>query len=252
MRPVPIFGLIHLAYLQQLARFREWGFRVRVVLYDVCTADYYDGTQIATITKTLSKKIRRFKGLEHPSTVVAISELLRNRSATDVISTLFSLGRPAIGETMSHGNDPATSLDNLLCIAVERWNAHHILLAGARDSNDFWTNYRAQLAASGMRSEFPSLILDFPKLSIGQPIIPEDLEAQPNENDTVEAIAKKLELITPKEVEDIASVLFCSNGSPIQVPGNASELAFAMHRWFRSSPNCFQPPIVEDSYDPIT
>jgi len=221
------------------------------VLYDVCTSEYYDATQITTLTKTFSKKIRRFRGLEHSSNVVSISELLRNKSATDVISTLFSLGRPAIGEAMPPGNDPAASLDNLLCIAVERWNSHHILLAGAKDSNDFWTNYRAQLASSGLRSEFPSLILDFPKLSIGHPIIPEDLESQPNENDPIEGIAAKLKLITQKEIEDIASVLFWPNGSPIQIPSSASELAFAMHRWFRSSPYRLQTSIGEVPNDPI-
>lgn len=32
VRPVPYLGIIHLAYLQQLARLAKWGFRIRVVL----------------------------------------------------------------------------------------------------------------------------------------------------------------------------------------------------------------------------
>lgn len=237
VRPVPYLGIIHVAYLQQLSRLKEWGFRIRVVLYDVCTSNQYDKAQIATIVSTMSQKIHLFRGLQHPSSVVRISDLLQKKNAADVIASLFSLARPAIGETITPDNDPATSLDNLLCIAVERWNSHHILLAGVRDSNDFWADYRMQLAAAGMRSEFPSLILDFPKLTIGRPITPEDLDTQPNEQDTTEVIAEKLKSITAKEIENFWNIIFLPNdGLPIPLPANATNLASLIHSWFRSSP----------------
>ena len=237
VRPVPHLGIIHLAYLQQLSRLAKWGFRIRVVIYDVCTSHQHGEAQLNALVDGMVEKIRRFEGLFQKTNIVRVSQLLKNKNATEVISELFNLARPSLDEDIQFNSNPFTSLDNLLGIAVERWMKPDILLAGGRDANDFWANYRSTLSKRAMRSDHPSLILDFPKISIGQTVRPEASNILPYENDSIESIAEKLQPMDSTELETIWNVLFWPYEGQVDlsVP-NLNHLAYHIHDCFRSSP----------------
>jgi hypothetical protein len=163
--------------------------------------------------------------------------MLIKRKPVDLMHELFKIARPSLGTVNHSANDPATSLDNILCMAVEGWENVDVLLAGGRDANDFWAQYRSRLFEKGRSGTGLALVLDFPKLEFGGESAPEKLDIIPNRSDSIEGIAAKLNVLDARQLEIIWNALLAPCEC-FEHPDfwDSMQIATEIHRCFRQSP----------------
>lgn len=235
VRPVQHLGAIHFAYLQQLSRLAQWGFKIRISVYDVCTTEDYSKAELKALLDSFERQLLRFRHIQ-PGSISRIGRLLQKHKAADVAQELFRLARPSLGQVNPSANDPATSLDNLLCMAVEGWERIDVLLAGGRDANDFWAQYRSRMHQQGGNTGL-SLVLNFPKLEFSAGSSPESLSLVPHSADGVEQIAAKLEGLSARQLETIwYAVLAPCKIFPRPQVWQPDAVAVQLHACFRTSP----------------
>lgn len=236
VRPVQHLGVIHFAYLQQLSRLAGWGFKVKINIFDIFTTESLSPVLLESMINAFKRQVLGFRHI-HSANIELVSQMLKKRNSADLMQELFRIARPSLGTTNNSANDPATSLDNLLCMAVEMWKGVDVLLAGGRDSNDYWAQYRSRLFERDRSGTGLSLVLDFPKLEFVGGNTLESLPMIPKRGDTVDQIGAKLYGLDANQLETIWNALLAPcEVFPSPKSWDPMQIAAEIHRCFESSP----------------
>lgn len=226
VRPTKELNAIHLAYLQILGRFAEYNFKIQINIYDICTTKEFKEVELKTLSQTFIAKLQRFRGIS-PKSVSTVSGILKNISASAFAMDMFKIARVSLSDSSTSFSDPATTFDNLLCMVVEEEAKYNIILAGGKDSDEYWRNYRKRLDHFEKRRNL-SLMLVFPELRFGSPREMTAFEENiPTESDSAETIMQKLTRVPPQELPLLWDAIVAPSG--VAISSNLTYLEALSH-----------------------
>jgi hypothetical protein len=231
VRPVPFLSAVHFAYLQQLSRLASFGFKIHVILYDLCSRAPYAVKERDLLSQHMTRQIARFRHLQEAQ-ITTLSELLKDLDGSSLFAQLFQLARPSMSFDGRPDVDPATALDFLVALIAEQRVSYDILLCGGRDASDYTLRLRGALSDSGTATN--PLILEMPRMPGHSP---ENVEQIPNERDSLNRVAAKLR----KSKDAQRSLIWHLVAGPTvpasePCPSSVVPLAQSLYRTFRHSP----------------